>query len=100
VTKSCDEAKKSDFGKRTGKGGILCALLYDDKAKKGAIAAGTVAGAVIGAVAGAAVIGFGGKAGYDYLMAKNNPSGPVLNNPLYAHSPAAGNNQLYTGPSS
>jgi hypothetical protein len=75
-------------------------LVYDSTAQKSAIAAGTVAGAVIGAVAGAAVLGFGGKAGYDYLMAKNNPTGPVLNNPLYNHNPAAGNNQLYTGPSS
>jgi len=70
-------------------------LLYDSGAKAAAIAGGAVAGIVIGAVAVAGLIGFGGKKGYDYLMAKNSPVGPVADNPLYAPSANAGVNPLF-----
>jgi len=76
---------------------FFCPFLYDQKVKAAAIGAGAVAGIVIGAVAAAALIGFGGKKGYDFLMAKNNPMGPVATNPLYTASNTAGTNALYKG---
>jgi len=72
-------------------------LVYDAAAKAAAISAGTAAGAAIGAVAGAALVGVGGKKGYDYLMAKNSPIGNVGNNPIYAPNPSSASNPLYNG---
>lgn len=72
-------------------------LRYDEKAKAAAIATGTIVGIVIGAVAAAAIIGFGGKAGYDYLMAKNSPIGAVQPNPLYTPAAGTGENPLFAG---
>jgi len=90
--------KKSNFASSTSATkGVLCPLVWDTTAKNAAIGAGATAGAVIGAVAGAAVVGVGGKKGYDYLMAKNSPLGSVGNNPIYAPSPSAGNNPLFSG---
>jgi len=97
VSRSCTQTQKSNFNKNTGKGGILCTLLYNKAAKVAAISAGVTAGIVIGAVAAAAVIGVGGKAGYDYLVAKNSAVGAVQDNPLYTQAAGAGNNQLYEG---
>jgi len=97
-TNVCQQTQKSNFNKNTGKGGVLCVLLYNKAAKAGAIAAGTIAGATIGAVAGAAALGVGGKAGYDYLMAKNSPMGPVATNPLYTQAATAGTNPMFDGP--
>lgn len=73
--------------------------MYDKAAKAGAITGGAVAGIVIGAVAGAALIGAGGKAGYDYLMAKNAPMGAVKGNPLYVQAAGTGSNPMFDGPS-
>jgi len=75
----------------------LCPLLYDNTAKAAAISGGVLAGVIVGGVAAAALVGFGGKQGYNYLMAKNSPVGGVANNPLYAPSSASGNNALFSG---
>jgi len=98
VTRQCEQNQKSNFNKNTGKGGILCVLLYNKKAKAAAITGGAVAGIVIGSVAAAALIGAGGKAGYDYLMAKNSPMGPVATNPLYTQAAGSGSNPMFEGP--
>jgi len=84
-----------NFSSAKGKNGVPCPLLYDEGAKAAAIAGGAVAGIVIGAVAVAGLVGFGGKKGYDYLMAKNAPIGDVGNNPLYAPSGGSGENPLF-----
>ncbi len=117
ANQTCVETRRPNFGSSTGKGGVLCALLYDNTVKTAAISGGVVAGIVIGAVAGAALIGFGGYKGYDYLMAKNSAIGGVAvsffslslffslciyllfqqNNPLYSPSGYAGENALYKG---
>jgi len=91
----CVQYERGNFNTATGKGGILCPLLYNSAAKAAAISGGVLAGVVIGAVAAAALVGFGGKQGYDYLMNKNSPIGQVDNNPLYAPSGGAGQNALY-----
>jgi len=69
--------------------------LYEPGVKAAIITGGALAGAIVGGVAGAAIIGVGGKKGYDYLMAKNSPMGDVNNNPLYAPSPQSGVNPLF-----
>jgi len=97
VTGTCDLNQKSNFNKNTGKGGVLCTLLYNKAAKAAAIGAGATAGIVIGAVVAAALIGVGGKAGYDFIVAKNSAVGAVVDNPLYTHGAGAGQNQLYEG---
>jgi len=84
-----------NFNDATGKGGVLCPLLYNNAAKTAAIAGGTLAGVIIGAVAGAALVGFGGKKGYDYLMASSSPIKDVGTNPLYAPSGGSGENPLF-----
>lgn len=100
ITRACEQKQKSNFKSASGKGGVLCVLLYDKKAKAAVITGGALAGIVIGAVAGAALIGAGGKAGFDFLMAKNAPMGAVATNPLYTQAAGSGNNQLYAGPPS
>jgi len=84
-----------NFKTATGRGGLLCPLLYDNTAKTAAITGGALAGVVIGAVAAAALVGFGGKKGYDYLMASNSPIKDVGTNPLYAPSGGSGENPLF-----
>jgi len=97
VTRQCDQPQKGNFNKNFGKGGVLCVLLYNKAAKAGAITGGAVAGIVIGSVVAAAAIGVGGKAGYDFLVAKNSAVGAVQDNPLYTQAAGTGNNQLYEG---
>lgn len=93
---SCVESRKSNFdGSTSITNGQLCFFVYDKKKRDAVITGGVLAGVIIGAVAAAALIGFGGKAGYDYLMAKNSPIGDVGNNPLYAPSGGSGENALY-----
>jgi hypothetical protein len=95
VAQTCTQTKKSNFNSATGKGGITCLLLYDQAAKAAAITGGALAGVVIGAVAAAALIGFGGKKGYDYLMAKESPIGGVAQNPLYTPAQSSGVNPMF-----
>jgi len=85
---------KTATSKASGHVGVVCPLVWDAGAAA-AISAGVVAGAVIGAVAVAGILGFGGKKGYDYLMAKNGPIGDVANNPLYTPSASSGTNPLF-----
>eukprot|EP00026_Physarum_polycephalum_P000817 Phypoly_transcript_00818.p1 GENE.Phypoly_transcript_00818~~Phypoly_transcript_00818.p1 ORF type:complete len:1263 (+),score=126.45 Phypoly_transcript_00818:119-3907(+) len=98
VTRQCEQKQKSNFNKNTGKGGILCVLLYNKKARAAAITGGALAGIIIGAIIAAALIGVGGKVGYTYLMAKNAPMSNVGTNPLYADAAGSGTNALFEGP--
>jgi hypothetical protein len=91
----CTLNQVPDFSSSVSNNGVLCPLVYDQAAKDAAISAGTIAGAAVGAAAAAALIGVGGKKGYDYLMAKNMPIGNVGNNPMYAPSGGAGENPLF-----
>jgi len=96
VTASCSTVKRSGFNTLTTNqhGGGTCLAVYDKSVVAG-ITAGATAGVVVAAVAVAALVGFGGKKGYDYLMAKNSPIGDVGNNPLYAPGSGSGQNALY-----
>eukprot|EP01111_Echinosteliopsis_oligospora_P014243 TRINITY_DN5323_c0_g1_i1.p1 TRINITY_DN5323_c0_g1~~TRINITY_DN5323_c0_g1_i1.p1 ORF type:complete len:1163 (-),score=296.52 TRINITY_DN5323_c0_g1_i1:71-3559(-) len=94
---TCVTTRRSDFNSQTGKGGILCPLLYDKTAKAAAIGTGAVAGITIGAVVGAAGIAYGGKRGYDYLTQDESALGAVTDNPLYVKSGTSGDNPIFEG---
>jgi len=91
----CVSSKRPDFNSQTGKGGILCPLLYDTTAKAAAIGAGAVAGITIAAVIGAAGIAYGGKRGYDYWTSNDTPLGVVEDNPLYIQSGNSADNPIF-----
>jgi len=96
VTATCSQVERPNFATITTnqKGGGTCFFVYNKKAVA-LLTAGAVAGIVIGAVVVAALLGFGGKKGYDYLMAHHSPIGQVDNNPLYSPSGGAGQNPTY-----
>lgn len=93
--KQCSEARRDGFDSRTS-GGVLCALLYDDTAKKIAIGTGAAVGIAIGAAAAVGIAGYGGKKGYDHWKnMQNQRFEGVQNNPLYEQSAGASDNPLY-----
>jgi fibro-slime domain-containing protein len=97
VTATCTQQQRPNFAIITSakKGGKTCFFAYDQKAAVAAITAGAIAGIVIGAVAAAALIGFGGKAAYDYLARAQSPISGVHPNPLYTASSSTGTNPTY-----
>jgi len=59
------------------------------------IGAGAIAGIVIGCVAVAALVGLGGKKGYDVWLHHRANMGSAQTNPMYQDNGLSGSNPLY-----
>jgi len=96
VTGDCIQQERPNFGSITTrkKGGILCAVAYNNKVI-GAIAGGAVAGIVVGVVIFAALAAFAGKKAYDWIQMQNSGMGAAQGNPLYTPSAGSGTNPMY-----
>jgi len=58
------------------------------------LATGAIVGIAVGGAAAAALLGFAGKKGFDYISAQQAAAGGVQNNPMYVETPQA-NNPMY-----
>jgi hypothetical protein len=96
VTGACSQIQRPNFGSITSqkKGGIICAVAYNNQVIAG-IAAGAVAGIVVGAVIFAALAAFAGKKAYDWIQMQNSGMGAAQGNPLYTPSAGSGTNPMY-----